>query len=98
MENKLKAVRKLVSDAERAVREGQQCTVIQGRALSISLPEVPSKEDVGGVWSVFHIERTSDALTKIIDDCGSVTKQPPYRVSSALQLPSALRLNFASVV
>ena len=90
VEMKLKTARKTVSDLERTVRERREHT-------NLSLPEVPRIEPVNGIWSAFDLERTSSELEAVVDNCGYVTDQLPYQISSALQLPSALRLTITNV-
>ncbi len=90
VELKLKTARKTISDLERTVRERREHT-------NISLPEVPRIEPVDGIWSAFDVERTSSELEAVVDNCGYVTDQLPYQISSALQLPSALRLTITNV-
>lgn len=90
VEMKLKTARKTVSDLERIVRERRE-------HFNISLPDVPRIEPVGGIWSAFDVERTSSELETVVDNCGFVTDQLPYQITSALQLPSALRLTITNV-
>lgn len=90
VEMKLKIARKTVSDLERTVRERREHT-------NISLPDVPRIEPVDGIWSAFDVERTSSELEAVVVNCGYVTDQLPYQISSVLQLPSALRLTITNV-
>ena len=99
IETRLKVARKTLSDAEKAFRESQQpCTsALLTTNGAISLPEVSQQEDIGGVWSIFNIDRAQRELGAIIDSCGIVTDQPPFKISAVLQLPASLRLNITSV-
>ena len=62
-----------------------------------SLPEIPLKEDLGGIWSVIHADEAHAEIEKIVMSCGSVCEQPPYRISDVLQLPASLRLKISQV-
>ena len=41
--------------------------------------ETPRKEDIGGVWSVFHTEEAYYEMEKVVMSCGNVFQQPPIR-------------------
>lgn len=62
-----------------------------------SVPEIPRKEEVGGIWSVFHAEEAYLEIDKVITSYCNISQQPPYRISGVLQLPASLRLNISHV-
>jgi len=77
------------------------CTTIEKskRILPVahSLPEVPLKENLGGIWSVFYADEAHTEIEKIIMSCGTICEQSPYKISNVLQLPASLRLNISNV-
>lgn len=63
--------------------------------VRFSLPELPLKEDIGGVWTTFQTEVAQTEIEQIIMFCGSVCGHFPFRISSVLELPGSLRLNLS---
>ncbi|KAI9553224.1 Cytokine receptor-like factor 3 [Daphnia sinensis] len=95
-EGRLKTIRKLILDVEKATKGNQLWPSLKHKsAVNASLPEMPKREEIGGIWSVFNTEEAHEEIGNIIKKCSNIYEQPPYIVSDVLQLPASLRIQIS---
>ncbi|XP_032795210.2 uncharacterized protein LOC116931701 [Daphnia magna] len=93
-EGRLKTIRKLILDVEKATKDNQPWSSPKNKP-AVSLPEMLKREELGGIWSVFNTDEAHEEIGKIIKKCGNICEQPPYIISNILQLPASLRIQIS---